>query len=254
MIAKPSTEDLFHRLAAPFPPDWVEWSVIETSESSHQAFVIPFVDAPYYENILNRLTPDWKHQVTVVDSVPCIQITIRGVRREGKGDLLPGDRSPEGGQKQAFIRACQSFGLGKYLQYLRGVWVDYDPEKKAILSTPSLPAWALPGGAGLPANVPGKCQGDQSKKFQSVSASTGLHAGGVDGRTSSPQVFPPKAPEHAVANAQALQAWGSLFREAKRAGISDIQVVIPPISVGDLRRRYCALRARLVQQQEKGQR
>ena len=46
-------------------------------------------------------------------------------------------------EAQAFKRACVCFGLGRYLYYYAGTWVDLD-EHKQPKTIPALPAWATP--------------------------------------------------------------------------------------------------------------
>ncbi len=41
-------------------------------------------------------------------------------------------------------RAGVLWGIGRYLYRLPKVWVDFDAEHKKLVSTPSLPEWALP--------------------------------------------------------------------------------------------------------------
>jgi hypothetical protein len=48
-------------------------------------------------------------------------------------------------EAQAFKRACTCFGLGRYLYYCAGTWVDLD-ERKRPKTVPALPAWATPEG------------------------------------------------------------------------------------------------------------
>ena len=48
-------------------------------------------------------------------------------------------------EAQAFKRACSCFGLGRYLYYFTGTWVDLD-ERKRPKSIPQLDGWATPEG------------------------------------------------------------------------------------------------------------
>ena len=48
-------------------------------------------------------------------------------------------------EAQAFKRACACFGLGRYLYYFTGTWVDLD-ERKRPKSVPKLADWATPEG------------------------------------------------------------------------------------------------------------
>src|SRR6266852_4557867 len=55
------------------------------------------------------------------------------------------DKVDQAFEAQAFKRACSCFGLGRYLYYFTGVWVDLD-ERKRPKSTPRLFGWATPQG------------------------------------------------------------------------------------------------------------
>src|SRR5262249_22238109 len=48
-------------------------------------------------------------------------------------------------EAQAFKRSCAAFGLGRYLYYFPGVWLEVDGANQP-LTVPSLPQWATPEG------------------------------------------------------------------------------------------------------------
>src|SRR5258708_2777795 len=48
-------------------------------------------------------------------------------------------------EAQAFKRACSCFGLGRYLYYFSGTWVDVD-DRKRLNTVPKLAGWATPEG------------------------------------------------------------------------------------------------------------
>jgi len=48
-------------------------------------------------------------------------------------------------EAQAFKRTCAAFGLGRYLYYFPGVWLEVDRENQPLV-VPSLPHWATPEG------------------------------------------------------------------------------------------------------------
>lgn len=70
------------------------------------------------------------------------------------------DKVDQGFEAQAFKRTCSCFGLGRYLYYFEGVWVDLD-QRKRPRSIPQLPTWATPEGwaQGLRPNVSSKSNG-----------------------------------------------------------------------------------------------
>jgi hypothetical protein len=55
------------------------------------------------------------------------------------------DKVDQAFEAQSFKRAAACFGLGRYLYYFRGAWVDLD-DKKRPRATPKLAGWATPEG------------------------------------------------------------------------------------------------------------
>jgi len=55
------------------------------------------------------------------------------------------DKVDQGFEAQAFKRSASCFGLGRYLYYFTGTWVDLD-ERKRPKSVPQLTGWATPAG------------------------------------------------------------------------------------------------------------
>lgn len=55
------------------------------------------------------------------------------------------DNAGTAAEAQAFKRACSCFGLGRYLYYFTGTWVDLD-DRKRPKSVPQLAGWATPAG------------------------------------------------------------------------------------------------------------
>jgi hypothetical protein len=55
------------------------------------------------------------------------------------------DNAGTSAEAQAFKRACSCFGLGRYLYYFTGTWVDLDDHKRPK-TVPKLAGWATPAG------------------------------------------------------------------------------------------------------------
>ncbi|HTT17434.1 MAG TPA: hypothetical protein VMG82_00720 [Candidatus Sulfotelmatobacter sp.] len=55
------------------------------------------------------------------------------------------DNAGTAAEAQAFKRSCACFGLGRYLYYFTGTWVDLD-DRKRPRSVPQLSGWATPAG------------------------------------------------------------------------------------------------------------
>jgi hypothetical protein len=68
------------------------------------------------------------------------------------------DKVSQAFEAQAFKRACSCFGLGRYLYYFIGTWVELDGRKRPK-NIPDLPDWATPDGWRRGLRPPGKGDG-----------------------------------------------------------------------------------------------
>jgi hypothetical protein len=148
----------------PFDPRFIVWRVTNTSQDKSRGQVIPYADQRAYTDRLNALfTPaGWTRRYTIHTSanferskdqkivakvlVTC-ELTIFGLGSHSATGEEWADNENAGtsAEAQAFKRASSCFGLGRYLYYFEGVWVDLD-ERKRPRSIPQLPGWATPAG------------------------------------------------------------------------------------------------------------
>jgi len=153
-------------LEVPFDPKTIEWRVTRTSrdETKPRGQIIPYADQRAYTDRLNALfTPaGWTRSYAVHTSanfergsdhktvakvfVTC-HLTIFGLgSHSATGEEWTDDENAgTSAEAQAFKRACSCFGLGRYLYYFTGVWVDLD-ERKRPTCRPTLTGWATPEG------------------------------------------------------------------------------------------------------------
>jgi len=157
--------DLIASLEVPFHPSVIEWRVTNTSKGgSPRGQVMPYADQRAYTDRLNALfTPaGWTRKYTIHTSanferskdqkivakvlVTC-ELTIFGIgSHSATGEEFADDENAgTSAEAQAFKRACACFGLGRYLYYFTGTWVDLD-ERKRPKSVPKLADWATPEG------------------------------------------------------------------------------------------------------------
>lgn len=170
---------LIRELEIPFEPSIVEWRVTNTSQDRTRGQVIPYADQRAYTDRLNTLfTPaGWTRRYTIHTSanfergkdqkivakvlVTC-ELTIFGLGSHSATgeEWADNDNAGTAAEAQAFKRTCSCFGLGRYLYYFEGVWVDLD-ERKRPKGIPHLPGWATPAGwaQGLRPNDSGKSNG-----------------------------------------------------------------------------------------------
>jgi len=161
----PKIRELIASLEVPFHPSVIEWRVTITSKGGPpRGQVMPYADQRAYTDRLNALfTPaGWTRKYTIHTSanferskdqkivakvlVTC-ELTIFGIgSHSATGEEFADDENAgTSAEAQAFKRACACFGLGRYLYYFTGTWVDLD-ERKRPKSVPKLPDWATPEG------------------------------------------------------------------------------------------------------------
>jgi len=158
-------KELVAALEVPFDPSQIEWRVMNTTKSQPlRGQVVPYADQRAYTDRLNALfTPaGWTRKYSIHTSanfersgdqkivakvlVTC-ELTIFGLgSHSATGEEWADD--PNAGtsaEAQAFKRSASCFGLGRYLYYFTGTWVDLD-ERKRPKSVPQLAGWATPAG------------------------------------------------------------------------------------------------------------
>jgi hypothetical protein len=158
-------KELIASLEVPFHPSVIEWRVTNTSKGgSLRGQVMPYADQRAYTDRLNALfTPaGWtrkyavhtsanfersKDQKIVAKVLVTCEVTIFGLGSHSATgeEWADDDNAATSAEAQAFKRACTCFGLGRYLYYYAGTWVDLD-ERKRPKTVPALPAWATPEG------------------------------------------------------------------------------------------------------------
>jgi hypothetical protein len=152
-------------LEVPFHPSVIEWRVTNTSKSGPpRGQVVPYADQRAYTDRLNTLfTPaGWTRKYTVHTSasferskdqkivakvlVTCELIVFGLGSHSATGEeWADDDNAATAAEAQSFKRACSCLGLGRYLYYFSGTWVDLD-DRKRPKTIPKLPDWATPEG------------------------------------------------------------------------------------------------------------
>lgn len=157
-------QEIVRELEVPFDPAVIEWRVTNMIQDKSRGQVIPYADQRAYTDRLNALfTPaGWTRKYSVHTSanferskdkrvvakvlVTC-ELTIGGLgSHSATGEQWADDKNAgTSAEAQAFKRACSCFGLGRYLYYFSGIWVDLDRRKRPK-NSPRLPDWATPAG------------------------------------------------------------------------------------------------------------
>lgn len=158
-------KDFCAALEVPFDPRVIDWRVTNTSKNGKlRGQVIPYADQRAYTDRLNQLfTPaGWtrryqvhtsanfersKDQKTVAKVFVTCELSISGLgAHSATGEEWTDDENAgTSAEAQAFKRAAACFGLGRYLYYFEGVWVDLN-DRKRPRTVPNLPQWATPDG------------------------------------------------------------------------------------------------------------
>lgn len=146
-------EDIQAALAEPFDPEEIKWkpSVV----NGNRALALAYIDARLVMDRLDYVVGlgNWQTAYQQGDDGVVCRLTVR---IEGEWvvheDFGGWSKQPDDGDKtkaafsDALKRVAIHFGIGRYLYGLPQQWVDYDPQKKRIVSPPRLPDWARPAG------------------------------------------------------------------------------------------------------------
>jgi hypothetical protein len=151
--AIPERHNVFEILAEPFAPATINWQVDRVSRDRRRALVRASINAGMVMERLDAVvgTAAWSDSYDITPSeqagtltrVQC-SLTILGVTKQ---DVIEGDIAQQSTRElvqQALRQTATKFGIGRYLEKLEGVWVDYDDERGEALETPTLPEWAMP--------------------------------------------------------------------------------------------------------------
>jgi hypothetical protein len=159
-------KELVAALEVPFDPSQIEWRVMNTTKKGQpvRGQVVPYADQRAYTDRLNALfTPaGWTRKYTIHTSanferskdqkivakvlVTC-EVTVFGLGSHSATgeEWADDDNALTSAEAQSFKRACACLGLGRYLYYFTGTWVDLDDHKRPK-AVPQLAGWATPEG------------------------------------------------------------------------------------------------------------
>src|SRR5262245_15089468 len=151
-------------LASPFDPKEVRFKpqVVQ----GNRALALAYVDARAIQDRLDEVlgVEGWQDEYECLPdgSVVC-RLRLRiGDEWVTKMDVGGPSEQPDGGDRMkaafsdALKRAAVKFGVGRYLYRLPSQWVDYDPLKRQVARTPTLPPFALPKRPAAPAALAAK--------------------------------------------------------------------------------------------------
>jgi len=139
-------------LAAPFPASELKWK--PQAVSGNRALAVPYISARAVQERLDGVlgAANWRdeYQLLPSGSVVCtLSVRIDG-EWIGKVDVGSPSEQPDEGDRvkaafsDALKRAAVKWSIARYLYALPKQWADYDPHKRQFVTTPTLPASALP--------------------------------------------------------------------------------------------------------------
>lgn len=165
-VSAERVKEMVAALEVPFDPRLIDWRVTNTTKNQQpvRGQVIPYANQRAYTDRLNALlTPaGWTRRYTIHTSasferskdqkiaakvlVTC-ELSIFGLGSHSATgeEWADDDNAGTSAEAQAFKRACSCFGLGRYLYYFTGTWVDLD-DRKRPKTVPKLVGWATPAG------------------------------------------------------------------------------------------------------------
>ena len=157
-------KELVSELEVPFDESAIDWRVTNTAKGERRGQVVPYADPRAYTDRLNALfTPaGWTRRYAVHTSanferakdkkivakvVVTCELAIFGLGSHSATgeEWAENDNAATAAEAQAFKRTASCFGLGRYLYYFTGTWVDLD-ERKRPKNITRLFGWATPQG------------------------------------------------------------------------------------------------------------
>ncbi len=139
--------DIALRLAAHFEPGEIKWKA--QTVNGNRALAVAFVDARVIQDRLDETlgVMGWQDSYECLpDGAVVCSLRIRlGEEWITKMDVgSPSEQPDEGDRRKAAFsdalkRAAVKFGVGRFLYRLTPQWVDYDPQKRQFVRTPTIP-------------------------------------------------------------------------------------------------------------------
>jgi len=146
--ASPDVKALTEALSAPFAAKDVHFKPGKIS--GNRALALAYVDARAIQDRLDQVLGvlGWQDEYECLPdgSVVCRLRVRLGNDWITKMDVgAPSEQPDEGDRRKAAFsdalkRAAVKFGIGRYLYRLEALWVDYDPQRRAFVKPPLLPA------------------------------------------------------------------------------------------------------------------
>ncbi len=133
----------FANLSLPFPASEIDWKIEAVSKDRRRALVRPVLPA---RAVIDRLdavlgASGWSDSYETHPSgqAKC-KLSVLGVSKE---DVSERATNWKDALNESLVRSASKFGIGRTLERINAVWVDYDENTARILEQPMLPDWAI---------------------------------------------------------------------------------------------------------------
>ncbi|MDE2106143.1 MAG: DNA repair protein Rad52, partial [Patescibacteria group bacterium] len=152
----------FEDLAAPFPPQDIDWRPGSTNKDKTKAMALAYLNARAVMDRLDEVCGPQNWKDTYVPGpqggVVCrlsIRVDDEWVTKEDAAENSQVE-AVKGGISDSLKRAAVKWGIGRYLYNLPSQWVPCEAYGNSVRlkDTPSLPNWTLPGGKPAPQQRP----------------------------------------------------------------------------------------------------
>jgi hypothetical protein len=132
----------YEKLAAPFPPDEIEWRVGSTTGDKSKGMALAYLDARAVMDRLDAVcTPGgWQDRYSHVGEKTCCEIGILSEngwiwKADGAGDT--DFEGAKGAFSDAFKRAAVRWGIGRYLYDIKAPWVEIEQRGRSYVIKPA---------------------------------------------------------------------------------------------------------------------
>lgn len=135
------------QLKAPFDPSILHWRVGATNKEKTQGIALAYIDSRDVMKRFDQVCGDLWQVDYPFEGCCRIGIKIDNEwlwRSNGAGETNV--EAEKGQYSDAFKRAAVLWGVGRYLYYLKNIWVPLKQSGRShvLAQTPALPSWALP--------------------------------------------------------------------------------------------------------------
>lgn len=131
-------DDLFDKLAAPFPADAISWRVGSTTQDKSKGMALAFIDA---RDVMDRLDlvcgpAGWQCRYSHANGKTVCDIALKCGdewiwKADGAGDT--DYEAEKGALSDSFKRAAVRWGIGRYLYHLSSPWVEVEARGKSFI-------------------------------------------------------------------------------------------------------------------------